>query len=95
MTGLTSPTGAMTTFRQIHQAINEWEYFSLLRFVSYDAAIHGPHITFYVSASGGCSSPIGRQTTENGINLYEARCPTATIAHEIAHSLGFYHEQVR
>ena len=42
----------------------------------------------------GCSSPIGRKGGEQQIEL-EDDCTAGNTAHEIMHSLGMYHEQVR
>jgi hypothetical protein len=55
------------------------------------------HIKFVYNGNG-CSSPIGRQLFINKVNL-DTWCDDATelgtIAHEIMHSLGVYHEQQR
>jgi astacin (peptidase family M12A) len=51
------------------------------------------YITFR-NGSGGCSSPVGRQGSQQFINL-GAGCSGGNAIHELGHSLGLYHEMSR
>lgn len=50
------------------------------------------YVTF--TASMVCNSPVGRQGGEQIINL-AVGCPAGSVAHEVLHSLGMFHEQSR
>ncbi|NNU14906.1 hypothetical protein HK107_01040 [Parvularcula sp. ZS-1/3] len=87
---------------RIAAAIAMLEADSHLTFVPYDEDIHSARITFAADPglgfSGG-SSPVGRQAGifgdgQNRIRL-NGNVGAGLIAHEILHSLGFYHEQAR
>ncbi len=41
-----------------------------------------------------CNSAVGRQGGEQGINLAPG-CPAGSVAHEVLHALGMFHEQSR
>lgn len=45
--------------------------------------------------SSGNSSPIGKQDGGNTINLASGGFISGTVAHEVMHSLGYFHEQSR
>lgn len=49
---------------------------------------------FIKSESSGCSSPVGRQGRQQVIKISPG-CVTGSIAHEILHSAGAWHEQSR
>lgn len=51
------------------------------------------YLRFY--AGGGCSSPVGYRGGQNSISLPRGCRRHGTVLHEIAHSLGVYHEQSR
>ncbi|KAK0422125.1 hypothetical protein QR680_007382 [Steinernema hermaphroditum] len=50
-------------------------------------------IHFTYSPGGGCSSPIGKSS--DGVNLYDGCGNFGTVAHEVGHSLGLLHTQMR
>lgn len=50
----------------------------------------------YFQNGGGCSSPVGMQSSgANVVTLASGCWSKGTIAHEVGHSLGFFHEQSR
>jgi hypothetical protein len=74
------------------QAIASWTAVANLTFTRcQNDACTGAHIHFQHST--GNNSPIGRQATVNTINILNWQ--QFVIAHEIAHTLGFWHEQCR
>jgi astacin len=77
----------------IRQAIRFWENHTCLTFKHDCAAEY--HMEFYNGTS--CESPIGKQKRypPNRISIGDGCMMTGIAAHEIAHSLGFYHEQSR
>ena len=76
-------------------AIAEWEAKTCIRFTKCTSA-EGcalPYIKFI--AGGACTSPVGTYGAYvNTINL-AAACSTGSTIHEIGHSLGLVHEQMR
>nr|XP_026691970.1 zinc metalloproteinase nas-15 [Ciona intestinalis] len=49
----------------------------------------------YMYPGGGCSSPVGRQSSRQQVSLASGCWQKGTVIHEILHSLGFWHEQSR
>ena len=49
----------------------------------------------YFALGQGCQSPVGRGGGPNYISLGPGCWYTHTAAHEVMHSLGFWHEQMR
>jgi len=74
------------------QAMASWSAVANLNFTRcLNDACAGAHLHF--QNSDGNNSPIGRQATANTINILNWQ--QFVIAHEIAHTLGFWHEQCR
>ena len=86
-----SPSFSTTRKNMIKDAIKLWEDNTCIDFrptkSSDDDWLH-------FKVGSGCSSPVGRQGGGNTIKL-AAGCGKISTAHEIAHSLGFWHEQSR
>ena len=49
----------------------------------------------YIKSDEGCSSPAGRQSGKQTLRLEEGNCATGSIAHEMLHAAGVWHEQSR
>jgi len=75
----------------IQAAIKDYHHYTCLRFVERTNEENFLH--FY--KGGGCSSPVGMNGGANRISLAEGCWARGTTIHEIAHSLGFHHEQSR
>ena len=82
------PVGAHSS---IYAGIKMLEAGSCLKFVQ--RANQRDYLKFY--QGGGCSSPVGRQGGAQYISLGSGCWYAHTVAHEIMHSLGFWHEQMR
>ncbi|KAL3873695.1 hypothetical protein ACJMK2_036785 [Sinanodonta woodiana] len=80
-------------------AIEKWERTTCLRFreMSEDVKRQVGHSNYVIFSKGpGCSSYVGM--ANNGpqeITISESCNNVVSVAHEIGHSLGFYHEQSR
>ncbi|XP_057291267.1 zinc metalloproteinase nas-6-like [Hydractinia symbiolongicarpus] len=77
--------------REFDIAIAQYHKYTCLRFKK--RTNEGGYINFY--KGGGCSSPVGYGGRRNGVSLSKGCWWRTTIMHEIAHSLGFHHEQSR
>eukprot|EP00794_Sanderia_malayensis_P015875 gene15875-17475_t len=75
----------------IKEAIADYERLTCLRFIK--QTTEQGHISFYQGR--GCSSRVGYSGGMNSISLSSGCWSKGTVMHEIAHSLGFYHEQSR
>lgn len=82
-----------TAAARIQEAFADYKKYTCIRFrpkTSSDRAF----ISFY--QGGGCSSPVGYYSwRKNTVSLARGCWYKGTIMHEIAHSLGIYHEQSR
>ena len=75
----------------VEDAIAHWEEVTSYRFV--EPTDDDADFVTFVPGSGPCSSAIGRQGGEQIIEVVD--CPWGRIAHEIGHTVGFFHEQSR
>lgn len=82
---------SQTAIRAIQAAIADYHAYTCLRFVR--RTTERGYIHFY--QGGGCSSPVGYSGSRNDISLASGCWQKAVVIHEIAHSLGLYHEQSR
>eukprot|EP00112_Aurelia_sp_Birch-Aquarium-sp1_P024327 Seg765.1 transcript_id=Seg765.1/GoldUCD/mRNA.D3Y31 product="Meprin A subunit beta" protein_id=Seg765.1/GoldUCD/D3Y31 len=73
-------------------AFREWESHTCLRFV--ERTVENDYIEFFNNCSG-CWSYVGRQRGKQNICLSDGCWGKGTIVHEIAHAMGFWHEQSR
>jgi hypothetical protein len=75
----------------VNDAIAHWESKTPIRFVKRTTEVD--FVTFRPRLSG-CSSPVGRQTKEQFINLGPL-CNKGNVIHEIGHTVGLWHEHSR
>jgi len=77
----------------LRDAISDYEKYTCIRFKPRT----NERQYLYIIKGNGCSSPVGTRgaTRSNRISIGEGCQSKATIIHEVAHSLGFYHEQSR
>ncbi|XP_065060870.1 meprin A subunit beta-like [Rhopilema esculentum] len=73
-------------------AFHEWESHTCLRFV--ERTVEKDYIEFFMNCSG-CWSYVGRQRGKQNICLSDGCWGKGTVIHEIAHAMGFWHEQSR
>ena len=80
-----------TTVSKINQALKVWTDASNVKFVN-EKGPDGAYVHFY--PGGGCSSYVGKV---GGAQLLSvgSNCSVGNVIHEIAHALGFWHEQSR
>lgn len=76
----------------IRAAMNEWESKTCIRFRRRTNEVD--YVRFRWN-DGGCYSYIGKVGNAQPINLSRGCWTSGIVAHEIAHALGFYHEQSR
>jgi len=77
---------------KIREAFADYNKYTCIRFTkktSNDKA----YLSFYQGS--GCSSPVGYHGKKNSVSLASGCWHKGTIMHEIAHSLGIYHQQSR
>lgn len=77
----------------IRRALKEYHRFTCLRFEEVGALPSPPYIHFV--KKDGCFSQVGRLSWGNQVSLGYGCWNTGTILHEVAHALGFFHEQSR
>ena len=80
-----------TTKSKIVSAMKIWETNSHVEFVN-GKGPDGAYVEFY--AGSGCSSYIGKIGGRQLLSV-SSGCSTGNVVHEIAHALGFWHEQSR
>jgi len=73
-------------------AFREWESHTCLKFVK--RTVQKDYIEFFMNCSG-CWSYVGRRGGKQNICLSSGCWGKGTIIHEIAHAMGFWHEQSR
>eukprot|EP00795_Rhopilema_esculentum_P010344 gene10344-19041_t len=86
-----SIASSSTAMSAINAAIADYQRLTCLRFVR--RTNEPGYLHFY--KGGGCSSPVGYYRRANRISLASGCWYKGIVMHEIAHSLGFYHEQSR
>jgi len=83
--------------KNIEKAIEEYHQKTCIRFVKETSGEDGEKLRNYISfySGSGCNSPVGMWNRPNRISLGRGCGGVGTIIHEIAHSLGVWHEQMR
>ena len=76
---------------KIARIVLEYQAKTCIRMVPHKGETH--HINF-VHEGMVCSSPLGMQMGRNNVNLGYS-CSWGSLAHEVMHSLGFFHEHTR
>ncbi|CAH3176709.1 unnamed protein product, partial [Porites lobata] len=77
--------------KAITAAMNEWSSKTCITFKK--RTTEKDYVEFFKGK--GCSSYVGRISGKQIINLARGCWQMGTVAHEMAHALGFYHEQSR
>ncbi|MDY8022014.1 M12 family metallopeptidase [Paenibacillus polymyxa] len=75
---------------RVTQAINEWESKTSMKFVKRE---NEPNYIYFIKGDG-CSSNVGMIGGRQDIRLGDG-CERGNVIHEIAHSIGYWHEQSR
>ncbi len=75
---------------RVIQAINEWESKTSMKFVKRESE---PNYIYFIRGDG-CSSNVGMIGGRQNIRLGDG-CERGNVIHEIAHSIGYWHEQSR
>ena len=70
--------------RAIDLAFKEFEKYACLKFVR--RTTEKSYIYFY--SGRGCSSPVGKTGSKNRVSLSSGCWSSATVLHEVSHSLG-------
>lgn len=86
-----SISGIPRAVNAINQGLAEWTSKTCLRFKEREG--ESDYIIF--GDGGGCWSYVGRRGGRQPISLSNGCWWRGTVTHEIAHALGFYHEQSR
>jgi len=86
-----SLTSEPKALKEIKQAFEEYRKHTCIRFV--ERTTEHAYIRMYNGY--GCHSPVGYRGDVNQISLAWKCWWRGTIVHELAHSLGFFHEQSR
>eukprot|EP00794_Sanderia_malayensis_P015012 gene15012-16561_t len=76
----------------IYQGFREWESYGCMKFV--ERTTETDYIYLFNNCSG-CWSYVGRQGGKQEVCLDYGCHSRATVAHELAHAMGFWHEQSR
>ena len=83
----------------IAHGIAHWEAKTCIRFTrcATEAACTKPYIKFVGAALGECTSPVGIDTSNGNVNVVQMAkdCGFGSAIHEIGHSIGLGHEQMR
>jgi len=83
--------------RAIKKAMNTWQNQTIIRFeprTPSNAESYPDYVSFVKAPGNKCASSVGRQGGPQEVWLAQ-RCKHMTIAHELGHLLGLWHEQGR
>jgi len=76
----------------IFQGFREWESYACIKFVK---RTNEKDYIYIFNNCSGCWSYVGRQGGKQELCLDNGCLTRATVAHELAHAMGFWHEQSR
>uniref|UniRef100_T1JEI6 Oxysterol-binding protein n=1 Tax=Strigamia maritima TaxID=126957 RepID=T1JEI6_STRMM len=81
--------------KTIITGMNLWSMSTCLKFQEVNSTFNSPHLIF--KRTNGCHSAIGRSSWQKGqVVSIGSGCDTRfTVAHEVGHAIGLYHEQSR
>uniref|UniRef100_U5EEX0 Metalloendopeptidase n=1 Tax=Corethrella appendiculata TaxID=1370023 RepID=U5EEX0_9DIPT len=83
----------------IREGLDTLEGATCLKFIPYEATVHGPDYIHVIGNESGCFSSVGRVGGRQRLNLQNSYQPAegclriGTIMHEFIHAVGFYHMQ--